>query len=51
MTVNGSSVVMPILFGSLSALVGVNFIFWGVGLVLGLGARLAMGLKADDSHN
>ncbi len=50
MTVNGSSVVMPVLFGSLSAIVGVNFIFWGVGLVLGLGARLAMGLKADDSH-
>jgi MFS family permease len=48
MTVNGSSVVMPILFGSLSAVVGVNFIFWGVGLVLGLGARLATGLKADD---
>jgi MFS family permease len=49
MTVNGSSVVMPILFGSLSAIVGVNFIFWGVGCVLGLGARLAMGLKADDT--
>jgi MFS family permease len=48
MTVNGSSVVMPMLFGTLSAIVGVNFIFWGVGLVLGLGARLAMGLKADD---
>jgi predicted MFS family arabinose efflux permease len=48
MTVNGSSVVMPILFGSLSAVVGVNFIFWSVGSVLGLGARLAMGLKADD---
>jgi MFS family permease len=49
MTVNGSSVVMPILFGSLSTIVGVNFIFWGVGLVLGLGARLAMGLKSDDT--
>jgi MFS family permease len=49
MTVNGSSVVMPMLFGSLSAIVGVNFIFWGVGLVVGLGARLAMGLKADDA--
>ena len=48
MTVNGSSVVMPILFGSLSAVVGVNFIFWGVGLVLAFGARLAMGLKTDE---
>ncbi len=51
MTVNGSSVVMPMLFGTLSAAVGVNFIFWGVGLVLGLGARLAMGLKADDTQH
>jgi MFS family permease len=51
MTVNGSSVVMPMLFGALSAIVGVNYIFWGVGLVLGLGARMAMGLKADETSD
>ncbi len=51
MTVNGSSVVMPMLFGTLSAWVGVNVIFWGVGLVLGLGSRLAMSLQADEGMN
>jgi MFS family permease len=50
MTVNGSSVLMPMLFGALSALVGVNVIFWGVGAVLGLGSRLAMGLQSHDAR-
>ncbi len=49
MTVNLSSVAMPILFGSLSAIVSLSFIFFGASLVLGLGARLAIGLKADDA--
>lgn len=39
--INGSSVVMPLLFGSASALVGVAGLFWVVGAVVGLGSRLA----------
>jgi MFS family permease len=41
MAINGSSVVMPLLFGSAGALVGVTGVFWAVGTVVGLGSRLA----------
>lgn len=40
MAINASSVLMPILFGSLGALVGVGAVFWVVGGVVGLGSRL-----------
>jgi MFS family permease len=45
MTINASSVVMPLLFGSLAAVVSVSGIFWGVGVVVGLGAKMALGLQ------
>ena len=45
MTLNGSSVVMPMLFGTVGAVVGVSVVFWTVGALVGLGARAAWGLK------
>lgn len=45
MAINGSSVVMPVLFGSLGALVGVSGVFWGVGTLVGLGSRWAWKLQ------
>ncbi len=47
MTINASSVAMPMLFGSLGAVVGVSPLFWGVGLVVGLSARLALRLQVS----
>ena len=45
MTINASSVLMPILFGSVGALVGVGVVFWGVACVVGSGAPLAFALR------
>ena len=45
MSLNGSSVVMPMLFGTLGAAVGVSVVFWVVGAVVGSGSRLAWGLR------
>ncbi len=41
MTINASSVAMPLFFGSL----GVSALFWAVGLVVGASSRLAFGLQ------
>ena len=41
MAINGSSVVMPMLFGSVGTLLGVAGVFWIVGGMVGLGCRLA----------
>jgi MFS family permease len=41
MTINASSVLMPVLFGSAGALIGVAGLFWVVGAGVGLGARQA----------
>lgn len=49
MSLNGSSVLMPMLFGSIGAAVGVSVVFWTVGTLVGLGARTAWGLRAP-SH-
>jgi MFS family permease len=46
MAINASSVAMPLLFGAAGALVGVSVVFWAVGLLVGLGSRLAAGLQA-----
>ena len=46
-TINFSSFLMPMLFGSLGAVVGVSGLFWLVGGMLGLGARTSRGLKID----
>ena len=49
MAINGSSVVMPLLFGSAGVVVGVAGVFWVVGAVVGLGSRLAWTLRSDAS--
>ena len=41
MAINASSVLMPMLFGSAGALVGIAGVFWVVGAVVGAGSRLA----------
>jgi MFS family permease len=46
MSLNGSSVLMPMLFGSIGAVVGVSVVFWTVGAIVGLGARTAWGLRS-----
>lgn len=46
MAINGSSVVMPLLFGSAGVVVGTAGVFWVVGSVVGLGARLAWRMSA-----
>ena len=41
MAINGSSVVMPLMFGSAGVVIGTGGVFWLVGAVVGLGSRLA----------
>ncbi|MDP2034942.1 MAG: MFS transporter [Polaromonas sp.] len=45
MAINASSVVMPMLFGTLGAVIGIAGVFWATGAVVGAGARAAWGLK------
>jgi MFS-type transporter involved in bile tolerance (Atg22 family) len=45
MSLNGSSVLMPVLFGTVGAVVGVSVVFWSVAAVVGLGARWAWHLR------
>lgn len=40
MAINGSSVVMPVLFGSLGTVVGVSALFWAMGVLVGVSSRL-----------
>ena len=47
MTINASSVLMSVVFGTAGAVAGVSVVFWAVGATVGLGARAAWGLKAD----
>lgn len=46
MTINASSVLMPVLFGSAGALIGVAGLFWVVGATVGGGARVAWRMGA-----
>ncbi|MES2362224.1 MAG: MFS transporter [Pseudomonadota bacterium] len=46
MTINASSVLMPMLFGAVGALTGVAGLFWIVGGVVAAGTGAARGLKA-----
>ena len=46
MSLNGSSVLMPLLFGSIGTVVGVSIVFWVVGAAVGLGSRTAWTLRA-----
>ena len=50
MTINGSSVLMPLLFGTAGAVVGVSVVFWTVGALVGLGSRIAWGLRPANSQ-
>ncbi len=45
--INGSSVLMPMLFGVAGSVVGVAGLFWVTGACVGAGARLAAQLKWD----
>ncbi|KQM80517.1 MFS transporter [Xylophilus sp. Leaf220] len=45
MTINASSVAMPILFGAAGAVVGIAGVFWIVGVVIAAGAPVAWRLK------
>jgi predicted MFS family arabinose efflux permease len=45
MVINASSVAMPMLFGAAGAAIGVGWLFWIVGGMVGAGSRLALGLK------
>lgn len=45
MAINASSVVMPMLFGSAGALVGIAGVFWATGAMVGFGSRAAWLLK------
>ena len=45
MTINGSSVLMPMLFGAAGAVAGVAPVFWVVGAAVGLGSRAAWRLR------
>jgi MFS family permease len=45
MTLNLSSVMMPILFGTAGLVVGVSVVFWTVGCMVGVGAPMAWRLR------
>ena len=47
MAINASSVVMPMLFGTVGAVVGVSVVFWSVGVLVGAGARPAWLLRPN----
>lgn len=50
MTINASSVVMPMLFGATGSLLGIAGVFWCVSVGVTAGARLAWQLRAGKSH-
>lgn len=45
MAINASSVVMPMLFGTLGAVIGIAGVFWATGAVVGAGSRAAWLLR------
>jgi MFS family permease len=45
MSINASSVLMPMVFGAAGALAGIGPVFWVVGTAVGLGAHSAMKLR------
>ena len=45
MAINASSVLMPMLFGTAGAVIGVGGLFWVVGCVVGAGTRVAWRLR------
>jgi MFS family permease len=49
MSINLSSVLMPMLFGTAGLVVGVSAVFWTVGVAVGLGSRAAWHLRPTGS--
>ncbi|MGC1173385.1 MFS transporter [Polaromonas sp.] len=49
MAINASSVVMPMLFGTLGAVIGIAGVFWATGAVVGAGARVAWLLRPAEA--
>ena len=45
MAINASSVVMPMLFGTAGAVIGVAGVFWVVGGLVGAGAHMASQIR------
>ena len=45
MSINASSVLMPMMFGSAGAAVGVTAVFWTVGALVGVDSRLAWAMR------
>jgi MFS family permease len=45
MSINLSSVLMPLMFGTAGMVVGVSFVFWAVGGAVAIGSRLAWRLR------
>ena len=45
MAINASSVLMPMMFGTMGAVIGIAGVFWATGAVVGVGSRLAWLLK------
>jgi len=50
MSINASSVLMPMLFGAAGAIAGVAPLFWVVGAAVGLGSRSAWALRPTHRH-
>jgi MFS family permease len=50
MAINASSVLMPMLFGTVGSVVGVSVVFWAVGAAVGIAARPAWLLRAPTGH-
>ena len=50
MSINASSVLMPMLFGAAGAVAGVAPVFWVVGSVVGWGAQWAWRLRPNSAH-
>ncbi len=50
MTINASSVAMPMLFGLAGAVIGVSGLFWVFGGIVGVGTRAVLGLRAPPSQ-
>ncbi len=50
MAINASSVLIPMLFGTLGTVVGVSVVFWVVGAAVAAGVRPAWLLRPPDGH-
>jgi MFS-type transporter involved in bile tolerance (Atg22 family) len=51
MTINASSVVMPMLFGTASAWMGVGALFWLCALAVGLGSSMAWTTRVPEAQS